>query len=721
MGYASVAGLPLVYGLYGSLLPILLFALISSSPRLVFGVDAAPAALCGGIIASLGLQSESPEALKVIPVITILVAFWLIIFFFIKADRVLKFISQPVMGGFISGIGTTIILMQIPKLFGGTSVHGEVIELVAGIAVQAAQKFNLPSLLLGIGTIAIILVCKKFCPKIPVQAILMFAGAAFTLIAGQKLKKWGIQTLPSVEQGLPKFILPDLRILHGQFFKLLIPSLSIAVVILSETLLATTNFARKHGETINPRREILAYAAGNLSASFCGCCPINGSVSRTGIASQLGVNSQVMSISAFFVMGAILLFGTGFIQYLPVPVLTGIVISALIGTLEFSFANKLFKVDRAEFFIFYTAFFAVLFLGTIYGVITGVLLATVTFIIRLSKPTTDFLGIVPDLKGYYSLSQRNSQAKPLKGVILYRFSAPLFYANISQFCDDITKEILKRKNIHTVIVDSSAISSVDASSTERLLELYNKLAEQNIKLYLAGHVSSVNDQLREFGGSMLIEKRAVRARILYALADAGIEAPFTQEMTEFENPAEDGIPAQNKIYTPRLAEFDWAFGKASQKKMTEIAERLAEEISVLSQNQQEIDIKFIREKERLYSFGYWDEADEDEFLDILELQLELLHEQGIFQSNKALDEKIMQRHIQLEELLMQKKSEIIHQIVKNRWHRDIKFKQLHPKAAAHIEIQYERYFEELAMHNPELAKELADIIASEEENEPKQS
>lgn len=725
MGYASVAGLPVVYGLYGSLLPILIFGLISSSVRVVFGVDAAPAALVGGMLASFGIAAETEQALQIIPVITLLTSIWLVLFFFLRADRLLKFISQPVMGGFITGIGVTIILMQVPKLFGGVSGHGEVVELLVHIIKQAAGigtdsfsdgvnvigGFNLPSFILGVSTIAIILICRKFCPKVPVQPILMFAGAALTFFGGDAVASLGIKTLPSVERGLPHFILPDLTVLQGRVQDFLLPSLSIAVVILSETLLATSNFARKYDESINPRREIAAYALGNLSSAFCGCCPINGSVSRTGIASQFGVKSQVMSVTASIVMAAILLFGTGFIQFLPVPVLTGIVISALTGTFEFSLAHKLHRVDKIEFLIFYVAFFAVLFLGTIYGVLAGVLLATITFIFRQSKPATDFLGIVPELKGYYSLTSKNSQARPLKGVVLYKFSAPLFYANIQQFCDDILSavEAIREEPIRAVVVDSSGINSVDATAAEGLLDLYEKLNERGINFYLAGHVSSVNDQLRIFGAGKLIEKRVVRARILYALTDAGYEPPYTQEMVENARPNQS-----KKTYSAKLAEFDWAFGKDSEKKMTEIARRLAEEISQTSNNHGEIDIKSLRQKERQYSFGYWDDADEDEFLDILELQLELLREQGTLKTDQSLDEKLLQRHIQLEELLMEKKSELMEEIVRKRWHRDAKFKELHPKAAARLELHYERYFEELVMRNPELAKELADIIAREE-------
>ncbi len=564
MGYATVAGLPVVYGLYGSLLPILIFGLVSSSPRFVFGVDAAPAAIVGGMIAEWEIISESAAAIRIIPVITFFVAMWLGIFFLIRADRIINFISEPVMGGFISGISTTIILMQFPKLFGGNATHGEALGLLLHI-VKQAEVYNLPSAVLGVATVIILLLARKLCPKIPMQPILMFLGAGIFWLFGEKLRGFGIATLPDVTKGLPRFILPEFTLVLQHPRELIFDTAGIAIVILSETLLATENLSRKHKEKIIPRREAAAYALGNLSAALTGTCPINGSISRSGIADQLGVKSQIISVTASLTMALILLLGTGFISYLPVPVLTGIVIAALIGTLEFRLAHKLKHVDRAEFFIFYAAFFTVLIFGTIYGVVVGVILAIVTFILRVSKPASDFLGIVPGIKGYYSLSRRNTQALPLKGVVIYRFSAPLFYANIEQFCSDIRKECestSRLEPIRLVVVDSSAISSVDSTASERLLSLYIELLEKGIKLVLAGHVASVNDQLREFGARILIEEKAVRPRIIYALRDAGFTPPYTEEDTEIILSKQADTKEQNEYsrYTEQIAEIEWAYG-----------------------------------------------------------------------------------------------------------------------------------------------------------------
>lgn len=160
MGYAQIAGLPAVYGLYGSVFPIILFGLFSTSPQFIFGVDAAPAALVGSAIVGLGIESGTKEAMAAVPVLTFFVALWLLAFYFMKAGKLVNFISAPVMGGFITGICTTIILMQVPKLMGGTAGVGELFELAEHIA-ETLKTINLPSLVIGLTALFILLVSKK--------------------------------------------------------------------------------------------------------------------------------------------------------------------------------------------------------------------------------------------------------------------------------------------------------------------------------------------------------------------------------------------------------------------------------------------------------------------------------------------------------------------------------------------------------------------------------
>ena len=288
MGYAQIAGLPAVYGLYGSVFPILLFALFSTSPQFIFGVDAAPAALIGGALIDLHIESGSEAALKVVPVLTLFVAVWLLAFYLMKAGKLVNYISAPVMGGFITGICTTIILMQVPKLFGGTAGTGELLELAGHIGNTLGQ-IHIPSLIMGVIALVILLAAKKLVPKFPMAVVLMAVGALMTKFL--PVREWGIQTLSAVQTGLPRWKAVDLSAVPLK--DAITISLSVAVVIMAETLLAENNFAQKNRYRINDNQELLAFSLGNFAAALTGCCPINGSVSRTAMGEQYQSKTQL--------------------------------------------------------------------------------------------------------------------------------------------------------------------------------------------------------------------------------------------------------------------------------------------------------------------------------------------------------------------------------------------------------------------------------------------
>ncbi len=599
MGYAQIAGLPTVYGLYGSVFPILLFALFSTSPQFVFGVDAAPAALVGSALLGMGIESESTEAMTVVPVITFWVAVWLLVFSLLGAGKLVNYISAPVMGGFITGICTTIILMQAPKLLGGTAGTGELPELVLHL-LEALPDLNVPSLLLGLLALFILLLSKKVMPKFPMAVVLMILGAMCSRYL--PLQEWGIATLSAVEPGMPKWILPDLAAVP--FVDAMTISLSVAVVIMAETLLAENSFAGKNGYRIDDNREILAFSMGNFVAAFTGCCPMNGSVSRTAMGEQYQAKTQLTGIVAGLSMIVLLLCGTGFIGYLPVPTLTAIVISALLGATEFDLAARLWKVSRTEFFIFVGAFVGVLLLGTINGVLIGIILSFSEMIIRTSKPARCFLGIQPGHKHFRDLTE-SDQIHAVSGVLIYRFSSNLFFANIAVLEQDITDHITPETK--AVILDASGVGSLDITAADRLGALYHKLKGENIRFYMTEHIAGVNEQLRKLGLGYMIEEGAVRRTIHIALKDMGYKRPY---------PLEGGVDnversASRKRADNRVQEFVWAFGKESEE---QIEKQIALQIEQLKQTGDVEELLHGR-------WSHMEALDEDEWLEHLEEHL----------------------------------------------------------------------------------------------------
>ena len=656
MGYAQIAGLPAVYGLYGSVLPILFFAVFSTSPQFIFGVDAAPAALVGSALLSMGIESGSKEAMRAVPVLTLFVALWLFAFSYMKAGKLVNYISAPVMGGFITGICTTIILMQIPKLFGGSAGVGDFFELAVHIG-ESLEKLNLPSLLLGLFALFILLLSKKLIPKFPMAVLLMAAGACMTKFL--PLKKWGVVTLSAVDPGLMPFALPDLSVIPVR--EAVTISLSVAIVIMAETLLAENSFAQKNGYRINDNQEIFAFAMGNLIAALTGCCPINGSVSRTAMGEQYQARTQLPGIVAGISMLVLLLGGTGFIGYLPVPILTAIVISALLGATEFDLAIRLWKISRTECMIFVGAFIGVLFLGTINGVLIGILLSFAEVIIRTAKPARCFLGIQPGHRHFRDLKE-SSQIHAVSGVLIYRFSSNLFFANIQVLRQDIEDHVTQETK--AVILDASGIGSIDITAADGLDILCKSLQKQNIRFYITEHIAGLNEQLRKLGLGYLIEEGHVRRTIHIALKDMGIGRPY---------PLEGGVDntersASRKRADNRVQEFVWAFGQDAESVIEKQIEKQIEQLKETG------DVEALLHGR----WAHMEELDEDEWLEHLEEHLkEIVNISG--KDEQTLAEKIEAHRKEVHDRIAQEHPELAQKFRERRHILDAHLKERRPE------------------------------------------
>ena len=634
MGYAQIAGLPAAYGLYGSIFPILIFSLCSSSPQFIFGVDAAPAALVGAFLTAQGIALGSDEAIAIVPAVTLLVGLWLLLFALLKAGRLVAYISTPVMGGFISGICTTIILMQIPKLLGGGSGTGELPELLLHIAEVCRTSFHPMSLAVGAAALAVLLLGKKLLPKLP-MAVFVMAGGALLGKSGFAAQH-GIRMLDAVGRGLPPIALPHLH--ADQLSGLLTTSLTVAVVIMAETLLAANNFANKNGYKIKDNREILTYGLCNLAACLTGCCPVNGSVSRTAMGEQYGGKSQVMSLAASVTMALLLLFCTGFIGFLPVPVLTAIVISALLGAVEFDLAHRLFKQDKQELLIFLGAFLGVLLLGTVAGVVIGVLLSFVSLILRTANPKRSFLGVIPGHEGFHSL-ERNTFAVPITHVLLYRFASNLHFANVHLFIGDLEQAI--QPETRCIVVDSGAVCNLDVTAADRIESFRKSLNDRGIALYFASHIGALNDRFRALGLAGWVENGYVRRTIPAALKNAGYEPPYTLESDEEK-------AAHPAAGNPARLEFEWAFGAHAEEELEQYTEALLKNIDENAEPEEQLS-GILRAR------GVWrdvSDSDQEELLTHLQTHIHELAAR-LHLSESEIEEAIEARRMKLAMRLMQ--------------------------------------------------------------------
>lgn len=670
MGYAQISGLPAVYGLYGSVLPILLFAIFSTSRQFIFGVDAAPAALAGSALLTLGITPGSREALNYISALALFTGLWLLFFYFIRADRMVGFISTPVMGGFISGIALTIILMQIPKLMGSSAGSGEIIELAEYI-YSAARNIHWLSLLLGIITLLVIRLCKKFIPKFPIAILVMFLAVLCTIFL--HIDTYGVQLLASVNRGLPALTFPDFS--QIDLTQAAGRGLMISLVVMAETLLAENNFAFRNGYPLEDRQEILACAAGNIASAIVGSCPVNGSISRTSMNEQYSGHSQVVSITAGITMTFLLLFFTGFIRFLPVPILTAIVISALMDVVEIHLCIRLFHQSKQEFHIFMAACISVLCLGTIYGVLIGVLLSFFAVITKAANPNRFFLGIIPGKEGYHDLS-RNIHAYPIKGVLLYRFNENLFFANINVLQSDLENAI--KEDTKVIIIDARAVNSMDITAADHLEELAASFSKKNIKFYITEHTEQLNLQMRQLGIEHLIREGHVRRTILAALHDAEILPPYTldvpEEEREFITRRLSFLPAEEEN---TLEEFAWAYGDQVVEEIEHEVHHILNHIHGLKDIEEIIENGLEDHLESWHSLGAFDE---DEILRRIELHVDEMPKsltdnkhliyQLIEKRRRILKDKILREHPETFEKLEKHRKKLEERLEHQRKHLD---------------------------------------------------
>lgn len=384
--------------------------------------------------------------------------------------------------------------------------------------------------------------------------------------------------------------------------------------------------------------------------------------------------TQLTGIVAGISMMILLLCGTEFIGFLPVPVLTAIVISALLGATEFELAVRLWKVSRTECLIFFGAFFGVLLLGTINGVLIGIMLSFIEMIIRTAKPARCFLGIQTGHSHFRDLKE-SSSIHAVEHVVIYRFSSNLCFANVSVLQKDIEDAI--REDTRAVILDAGGIGSIDITAADCLERLYGSLKEKGIRFYMTEHIAEVNEQLRRLGLGYMVEEGCVRRTIHIALKDMGIRRPY---------PLEGGVDnveksASRKRADNRVQEFVWAFGSEAEQEMEK---QIARQIAHLTSDKDVEELIHGR-------WSHMEALDEDEWLEHLEEHLkEIVNISGkdeetlakrleehrqevhdrIAQEHPELAERFRERRHLLDEHLRERRPEVYELVIRLREKKD---------------------------------------------------
>lgn len=490
LAYATLAGLPPQYGIYGYLLGGLFYAMLGSSRQLAIGPTSAISLLIGTTIA--GMANGDVQRWADIASLTALVfSVMAILAYFLRLSGIINFISETVLVGFKAGACLTIGLTQLPKLFGVPGGGEHFFERLNILLLQIPDT-NVSVFIFGISAIAILIIGEKLFPGRPVAIVVVIIS--IILISTTSLGLQGFKTVGIIPSGLPSFHLPLLRVhdVDG-----VIP-LALACFLLSyiESVSAARALAQKNGYEIDPRQELLALSVANAAAAFGQSYPVAGGLSQSAVNDTAGAKTPLSLVFASATIALCLLFLTGMLQNLPMVILASIVFVAIRGLLDLRELKHLFRVDKKEFTVAMIAFGGVIILGILKGVLLAAIVTLVLLIKAASNPNVAFLGRIPGTKRYSDLA-RHPDNESIPGVLIVRIESSIFYFNADFIREEIMSKISEANgSIKTLICDLNSSPRVDIAGARLLKRLFTDLKANGITLKTAEARSEVRDMLR---------------------------------------------------------------------------------------------------------------------------------------------------------------------------------------------------------------------------------
>jgi high affinity sulfate transporter 1 len=486
IGYAQVAGLPPIVGLYAAIVPMIAFALFSTSRNMVASPDAPIAALIGGLLAALAAPND-PRYVQLAFALALLCALIFFLFWLFRLGFLANFLSRAVLVGFISGLGVEVFTSQMKKIMGvSIEAEGYFREVLALIAsIPAANWYSVG---IGVGSIVIIRLLKRYAPKLPGALIALIVMTA--IVALFNLDERGVSVLGPVPSGLPSLTIPQVEL--SDYVKLLPGALAICGVTLAEGLLIAKKYAEKYGYKIDPDQDMFAFGAANAAAGLTGAFVIGSSASRTAAMDGAGVRSQIPSIAAAVVVAVLLLFFAPLLALLPNAALGGIVANAVLSLIEVGELRELWRMRRSEFIIAIVALLSVLVFGALPAVVIAFVLSTIVVVGRASRPHTAVLSVLPDGSGVFTdldLSAGGEALTAQPGLIVYRFSSSLYFANASAFTEQV-EQLIERaeaqgEKIRWFVLDAEAINDVDTTGAGAIRAVHDVLSRRSVVFALA--------------------------------------------------------------------------------------------------------------------------------------------------------------------------------------------------------------------------------------------
>ena len=488
MAYALLAGVPPVYGLYASLVPLLIYSLFGSSRHLAVGVVAIDSLIVAAGIAALSPETPA-EALGLTFTLALMVGVIQMAMGLLRFAFVVNLLSRPVITGFTSAASLIIGLSQLKHLLGvdiGRNLN------VFSLLLEAAEKLggtHLPSFAIGIGGILFLVFSRKLFPRLPAPLLVVVLSAIAVVLLN--LGEQGVSLVGTIPKGLPE---PGIPAFSLEAVRSLLPTaITLSLVQFMGVISLGKVFAARHGYRVKPSRELIVLGAMNTVGSMFQSIPVSGSFSRSAVNERAGAQTSLANGIAALLVGLVLLFLTPLFAWLPIPVFASIIMVSAFGLIDLAEVRLLMKTKAHDGIIALLTFGATLTLGIYQGILVGVALSVIAIMYRITRPNVAVLGLLPETRSFRDIAN-HPEAKQFDEVLLLRIDASFSFANADRLRDVITSGV-HDAGARAVILDASSINDLDSTALSVLEETYRVLQGGGVLFLIAGARQSVLDIL----------------------------------------------------------------------------------------------------------------------------------------------------------------------------------------------------------------------------------
>ncbi len=495
IAYAVASGLPGICGLYATIAALVAYAAFGPSRVLVLAPDSSLAALVLAVVGPLA-AGDPRRAIALAGMMAVVSGTLCIAAGAARLGFVTDLLSKPIRHGYMNGIALTVIASQLPALFGfsvdAAGLLGGSQAFAAGVL---AGRTRWTAVAIGIGTLAVIGVLRRR-RRWP-GVLVAVTGATAVVGVFDLAARAGVPVLGALPQGLPALTLP--WVTRGDLAPVLLGGLAVALVSFADTSVLSRSYAARAGRYVDPNQEMVGLGAANLAAGLFQGFPVSASTSRTPVAEAAGAQSQLAGVVGALAVAALLMLAPGLLRNLPASTLAAVVIASALGLIEIADLRRLYRIQRWEFWLSIACLAGVALLGAIAGVGLAIVFAVAEFVWQAWRPHSAVLGRVEGVKGYHDIA-RHPQARLIPGLVLFRWDAPLFFANAELFRVRVLEAIAASPTpVRWLVVGAEPVTSVDVTAADALDEFDRMLQASGITLCFAEMKGPVKDELKRFG------------------------------------------------------------------------------------------------------------------------------------------------------------------------------------------------------------------------------